>query len=611
MFDERLIALALILLTALSLTSCDVAMAVIKEIDIPFVHIDKNGRGVYEFSDFTDGEKELFDEYIGEVIPFIPCDEYYVEGYYYPDNFEHGINFYTEGNTKAEFNAYLESFSDYTLTKSYTDALGHRQYRYVKDDIVVEITYYWLLAVPYVDVYVFSSLSKDIEGGGRIVSEQLVITNKGKGLPAGKDGVYSVDLTKSEYAKNVTELGENKDGCPTTGSPAVLVIPVEFSDKTAESKGYTVDAIKNAFLKDGKTDYLSLYDYYYASSYGKLSLDITVLDFWFKPENKSRYYYRATEEIDGAAIEVGDMLVLNEALDYLDGMMDLSRFDSDGNGTIDSVVLINTLDIRDRDFYWAYRYWNVYTDENGDFYEYDGVYARDYVWASYQFLYETVDEDGYSDYDTPAMNTYTYIHEFGHVLGADDYYDTEYFEEPMSGYDIMDMTAGDHNAYTKFHFGWITESRLVVTDTKVTLKLNDFGKTGDTIIIANDWDESLGAYQEYYVIAYYQNTGLNSDDAGYFENDGIVVYHVNSSLYPYTEDGETLYNVYNNNTSLESMYGTVDYLIEYVLTEDGSFVYGKGDTLPDTYTDSGELLGYTFTVDSISKNNVTITFKAK
>ena len=209
------------------------------------------------------------------------------------------------------------------------------------------------------------------------------------------------------------------------------------------------------------------------------------------------------------------------------------------------------------------------------------------------------------------MNTYTYIHEFGHVLGADDYYDTEYFEEPMSGYDIMDMTAGDHNAYTKFHFGWITESRLVVTDTKVTLKLNDFGKTGDTIIIANDWDESLGAYQEYYVIAYYQSTGLNSDGAGYFKNDGVVVYHVNSSLYPYVKDGETLYNVYNNNTSSESLYGTVDYLIEYVLTEDGSFVFGKGDTLPDTYTDSGELLGYTFTVDSLTYTQATITFVAK
>ena len=90
-----------------------------------------------------------------------------------------------------------------------------------------------------------------------------------------------------------------------------------------------------------------------------------------------------------------------------------------------------------------------------------------------------------------------------------------------------------------------------------------------------------------------------------------MVYHVNSSLYPYVKDGETLYNVYNNNTSLESLYGTVDYLIEYVLTEDGSFVYGKGDSLPDTYTDSGELLGYTFTVDSLTYTQATITFVAK
>lgn len=608
---KKFIALVLIILSILCLTSCDVAMSVLREIDIPFIHIDKNGPGVYEFEDFADGEKSLFEKYVGEVIPFIPCDEYYVEGYYYPDNFEHGINFYTEGNTKEEFLAYLDLFTDYTLTKSYTDTLGDEQYRLVKDDVVVEISYYRLIAIPYVDVYVYSSLSKDVEHSVRIPSENLTVTNEGKGLPEGKDGVYKVDLTKGEYAKDVTELGKTKEGCPTTGSPAVLVIPVEFSDKTAKSEGYTIDAIKNAFLKNGKNDYLSLYDYYYASSYGKLSLDITVLDFWFMPEKKSRHYYRATEEIDGMNTEIGDQLVLNEALDYLDDIMDLTKFDSDGNGKIDSVVLINTLDIKDRDFNWAYRYWNEYTDEDGSLYKYDGVSAYDYIWASYQFLYETYDDEGYSYYDTPAMNTYTYIHEFGHVLGADDYYDTEYLEAPMSGNDVMDMTAGDHNAYTKFNLGWINESRLVVTDNTVTLTLADFGKTGDTLIIANDWDEKLGAYQEYYVIVYYKNTGLNSGDAGYFDREGVVVYHVNSSLYPTLKDGKTVYDVYNNNTSAESKYGTVNYLIEYIQTDDGDFIFGKGDILPDTYTDAGELLGYTFRVDSITESKVTLTFTNK
>ena len=443
--------------------------------------------------------------------------------------------------------------------------------------------------------------------------ENGLITNEGVGLPEGENGVYTVDFTKARI-KNVTEQDTYIDGCPTTGSPAVLVIPVEFSDVSAASKGYTTDVLVNAFAKDGKTDYYSVYDYYYISSYGELTLDVTVLDFWFKPQYSSEYYRNATDYVLGYSVEIGDQLILDEALEYLSGIMDLSDFDSDNNGTIDSVILINTLDIDpDENFYWAYRYWNVYTNIFGDYYEYDGVYANDYMWASYQFLHESTDWLGNTTYtNTSGMSTYTYIHEFGHVLGADDYYDTSYTEHPMEGYDVMDSLPGDHNPYTKFNFGWITESRIVVTDGSVTLDLCAFDESGDTIILANNWDAELGAYQEYYVIMYYTRTGLNSGDNGYFFYNGIVVYHVNASLYKDEYDGEPIYDVHNNNDHPTSEYGTEDNLIELVKNPSGTFLNGyvftKGSSLPALTDDNGNALGYTFTVDSLSESSATITF---
>ena len=121
------------------------------------------------------------------------------------------------------------------------------------------------------------------------------------------------------------------------------------------------------------------------------------------------------------------------------------------------------------------------------------------------------------------MNTYTFIHEFAHILGVDDYYDTAYIGSPLDGCDIMDSMVGDHNAYSKINLGWITSSRLVTTNTSITLTLEDFSKNGDTIIIANNWNEKLGAYQEYYILMYYTSNGLNSgDDYGYFARDGVV-----------------------------------------------------------------------------------------
>ena len=576
----------------------------------------------YAYTDFTADDKALFTQYIGAQIPFIPNNEYYIEGYYDVDDYEHGINFYTIGNTQADFDAYLNKFSSWELYETYQDEYGDTWYCYIKNDVVIDVAYYYDGGYYYVDLYVYSDLSTDIEEGGGTGdsgsggtgnTNDDVITNEGVGLPSDSDGVFDVDFNKAQYVKKVSDQGYYLDGCPSTGSPAVLVIPVEFSDSKASSKGYTTDKLVNAFGKGGVTDYYSVYDYYYISSYGQLELDITVLDYWFCPQYDSTYYYNATYDYYGDEIAIGDQLVLDEALAYLAGTMDLSQFDSDNNGIIDSVVLINTLDIGEEDFYWAYRYWNIYTDDEGYYYEYDGVSANDYLWASYEFLYESYDAAGNTVYDdTSVMNTYTYIHEFGHILGLDDYYDTAYIGEPMSGCDMMDGMTGDHNAYSKFNLGWLTTSRLVVTDSSVTLTLEDFSKNGDTIILANNWDEKLGAYQEYYVIVYYTNNGLNAgDEYGYFSRDGIVVYHINSSLYKEEMDGEIYYDVYNNNTDGSDQYGTEDNLIEFIKSGEGNFTYVEGDTLPAVTDDNGDALKYTFTVDALTDTTATITFSVK
>jgi M6 family metalloprotease-like protein len=318
----------------------------------------------------------------------------------------------------------------------------------------------------------------------------------------------------------------------------------------------------------------------------------------------------------GEETEIGDQMILDEALTSLAKTMDLSKFDSDGNDVIDAVVLISTLNVdseAESNLHWAYRYWNIYGDDDGYYFEYDGVTANDYLWAPYQFMHEGYDRNGNPVYsDTSVMNTYTYIHEFGHVLGADDYYDTSYTDHPLEGLDVMDSMNGDHNPYTKFNFGWLTSSRLVVADGSVTLTLEDFSKNGDTIILANNWDEELGAYQEYYVLIYYKGTGLNGGDNGYFSRDGIVVYHVNASLYVDEESGEPCYDVYNNNTDASDEYGTEDNLIEFVKSPDDTFTYATGD---DSYRssanvkdDSGNKIAYTFTVDSLTETTATITF---
>ena len=591
------------------------------------------GGGNTQTGDFTASEKALFNEYFGFVIPFVESNEYYVEEYelYYDttDETEIGLNFYAYDNTKAEFNAYKALFTTsagYTYDGTDTDEYGDDWYYYSRGDYYIDMSYYLTDDGSYViDVYVYELFNGDLtQGGGADDGGDIgggetnvdMITNNGKGLPTDADGVYDIDFTKATYVKNVTEQGYYIDGCPTTGNINVLVIPVEFSDLTAASKGYSLDKIEKAFNgAAGSTDYVSVSDYYYQSSYGKLDVQFTVLDSWFRPAQKSSYYAKATVDYFGEQVEGGDMLIMNEALAYLESRMDLSLFDSDNNAILDAVVMINTLDIDSNvNFQWAYRYWNVYTDNDGNYYEYDGVSANDYMWASYQFIMETYDAEGNSSYNGKGINTYTYIHEFGHVLGADDYYDTAYAGNiTLEGCDIMDGMTGDHNAYTKFNYGWLTSSRLVVAENSVTLTLEDFSKNGDTIIIANNWDADLGVYQEYYVLMYYTNNGLNAgDDYGYFSRDGIVMYHVNASLYKEEVDGEVYYDIYNNNTDASDDYGTKDNLIEFVKSADGTFTYvaedASRDSLANIKDDNGNKIAYTFTVDSMTETSATITF---
>ena len=608
---KKLIAFALVVTTLFIFTSCNS-----KGGTSPSQSTSANNGGDspsgYKYTAFTAEEEQKLVDLIGETIPFIPNNEYTFEEYSIP--FEYvtikGIVLLAYGNTQEEFDSYREAYSDYE-SLSYVDGTGVTCYLYGPLDAVyvIEVSYY--AEADGRDV-VRADVHLEVKGGtagiGTGIPYDELFTNEGVGLPSDPDGIYDLDFTKGEYIKDVTNQGELVGGCPPTGSSGVLVIPVQFSDVTAESKGYTVSTLVNAFSKGGETDYYSLYDYYYISSYGKLDLDITVLDFWFTPEHDSKYYDDFIFTYEDEDMPYGEQLILNEALDYLEGIMDLSQFDSDGNGTVDSVILVNTLELDSSDlFTWGYRYMNYYKDEGGSYYEYDGVYAKDYIWASYQFLFETENEYGVHVYDdTSAMNTFTFIHEFAHVLGLHDYYDYASINVPLRGGDIMCSDRGDHNAYSKFNLGWLRTSRLVVTDSSITLTLEDFSKNGDTVIIANNWDDKLGAYQEYYVLVYYTNNGVNAGEGnGYFDTEGIVVYHVNAAMYM-PEDSE-YYDVYNTNNDIIHERGTENDLIDYVLSDKGETVYVVGDTMPTVTDDYGDELVYSFTVDALTSEYATIT----
>ena len=604
---KKLIALILVvIICSLSMVSC-------QSIVVSLIHkITDETPGYYTFTEFTDNEKALFEVYAGYVPPFIPSDEYNIVAMLGDGDYSNGIRYYTLYNTSEDFSSFISSLTDFTLDRTDTDEYGDKWYYMRRDNLIICTSFYHTTYFDMIDVLIYL---EDEENPNTIKSTGY-LKNDGCGLPYSEGGVYQVDFTRSEYVKDLTDLYAYKDSCPPEGSPSVLVIPIQFSDVTAASKGYNIDTIKKAFNgKSGSTSYYSVDEYYYLSSYGALDLDITVLDQWFTPKYPSKYYMNKTVEYNGIEQDIGDQMIMDEALAYLDGIMDLSKFDSDGNGYIDAVVMINTLAVNsDSHFTWGYRFWNIYENEASYLNKYDYVSAGDYAWMSYGFMHESIDRFGRPIYtDKRVINTKTYIHEIGHILGAEDYYDTSYEDPagPLYGKDMMDSSVGDHNPYTKFSYGWIESSRLVTTSGSITLTLEDFSKNGDTIIVANNFDPALGVYQEYYVIMYYKPTGLNNSYKKYFDREGIVIYHVNASLYYEEYSDQTIYQLNHDNDSGE--YGK-NYLIELVGINIGIlkvpyFIFTEGMVIGGMVDDTGEILDYVITVDAIDGEKATLTFK--
>ncbi len=297
--------------------------------------------------------------------------------------------------------------------------------------------------------------------------------------------------------------GPLTEGClPSIGNPKMLVIPVNL-DKY-NKKDSLLNEIEIAFNGTSEqTGYESVKSYYQKSSYGKLNLDINVLDEWFTPERSKSFYENYYNDRTG---DDGSVLLLQEALAYYDSKIDYSDYDYNNDGFIDGIWLVYNCDVDFLDsssIYWAFVYWNY--DET----EYDGKQAYYYAFGGTDFMHQTKEQAGTYDPTGIKVDAHTFIHETGHLMGLDDYYDYEERKGAKGGVygaDMMDYNIGDHSAASKLLLGWITPTVVSGTGT-ITLDVESFADTGKCLIVTDR--KLLSIYDSYYIIEFYTNTGLN------------------------------------------------------------------------------------------------------
>ncbi len=429
---------------------------------------------------------------------------------------------------------------------------------------------------------------------------------------------------------------------PSTGAYSLLVIPVQFSDKPISDE--QMDRLGKAFNGTSEdTGWESVNSYYKKSSYGKLDMTFDVQK-PFVTDKNYKYYedYSGKITVDGETItKTGDILLLELALAYYAQSLDLTKYDTDNDGIIDAVYLIYSAPVtydseaNADSIYWAYV--TTYPTETQ---KYDGLEVGYYLFAGFDFMDEHtgnsndtyLGQEGYTPYKGLKIMAETYIHETGHLLGLDDYYDYEDAKgsgEGLGGADMMDYNVGDHNAYSKLILGWVDPT--VITTTQ-TVTINAFESSGQFLMVLLDYDGTY--FSEYLLIDLYANTGLNFLGASqqnsllYYDlttkvgaEYGVRIYHISSSIKtPYNDDyGSFTDN--NNSVSDTALIKLVeaDGEKKFASTEgyaESTNLWMAGDSLLSAFSNyarnDNKKVNFDIRIDSVSKTSatITITFEA-
>lgn len=451
-----------------------------------------------------------------------------------------------------------------------------------------------LIAIP---LFALSSCTQDISG-----TDVNYLTNKDNGTATIRIFKDESATTKERYIspKNVKvsmtyndlsgTLSNNENVCPSVGDVNLLVIPVHLPGSTFNTPKVKEDIEKAFFGKDDPDNgYMSLSEFYYESSFGKLNFQGIVTD-WFDVEK-----YTSIKSIgDITAGTNGTIIseILRKATDWAFENYDIDRKDYDQNndGSLDGVWLIydhynyfnqflydnNSSDEDLNEAFWNYTSWDWY----GDAPSLESPTTSGFSWASFDQLYS-----GYADYneedipnffddgfDSIKLDSHTFIHETGHLLGLDDLYTSD-GRRPTGSSTMMDQNIGDFDPYSKLVLGWITpyvvygSSEILLThnmydDYSVIVIPSNYEEISSTIESLTEEEKETFVYEfnpfsEYLIIDLYSPLGLNYKDTygsdGYYVHNreaciadtGVRIYHCDSRIFKCTvvnyDGGQKIY----------------------------------------------------------------------
>ncbi len=432
-----------------------------------------------------------------------------------------------------------------------------------------------------------SSVNKDITATAKIkIYKDNNYSSNGRFIPSSK-----VSL-KYNYNTLSGTLSNNESVMPSIGKANLLVIPVHLPGGDEYKTEKVRNDIKKVFFGEENEEGLgfkSVKQFYKQASYGKFELDGVVTD-WFDATSLISSENDVTQGSSGTIITK----ILTEAVKWAQANqgINLQDYDQNRDGSIDGVYLVyDHLDWTTQGYleqakdpmfdvsklnqaFWNFTYWDwntspiVYKDSENPASD-EIPTTSGFSWSSFDMMYTSYcsrDKDnvpGISSLDNITIDSHTFVHEFGHLLGLDDYYsssDSAY--HPAGELTMMDQNVGDLDSYSKLLLGWITPYVAYGTS-EINIANVSLNSDHSVIVVPSNYEEisnevetsvnsnktkdftyEFNPFSEYLLIDLYTPDGNNTIDTYgpnfiYDRNSlpskiGVRIYHIDSRIFKCT-----------------------------------------------------------------------------
>lgn len=364
--------------------------------------------------------------------------------------------------------------------------------------------------------------------GSRVTGSGVVAVNRDDRQADAKSYLSSVNVSAIEQASLSTSALPRKaakrgdfliSDYPTTGRQKTLVVLFQFSDVKFSSiddpKQFYTDMLNKPGFTWSNGANGSAWDFYNQSSMGQFDPEFVVVG-PVTLSNKATYY---GSDDNGQDFRMGE--ALKEACDAIDGEVDFSEYDTNGDGYIDNVYFFyagggQADDPNGTDYIWPH---SAIAEESwGVHLTYDGKSLGHYA-CSNELRYSAAG-------NLIPTGIGTFVHEFGHVLGLDDHYSTTYnlLAFGLGQYDTMAQGSYNNNMNTPPLFSAFERAELAWLD------YDQLSTTTDTITCIPDLAVSNRAFRidvpgkehEFYVLENRQQNGFDQ----YLPGKGMLVWHI-------------------------------------------------------------------------------------